>query len=63
MKEIARAISVVYPKFKIVFFALGQTYDSWAGGPSGNKDVLKLLKRDKKLQKKKTRLSVSKKVV
>ena len=63
LKEIARAISAVYPKFKIVFFALGQTYDSWAGGPSGNKDVLKLLKKDKKLQKKKTRLSVSKKVV
>jgi len=63
LKEIARAISVVYPKFKIVFFALGQTYDSWAGGPSSNEDVLQLLKKDKKLQKKKKSLSISKKVV
>jgi len=63
LKEVARAISAVYPIIKIVFFALGQTYDSWAGGPSGNEDVLRLLKRDKKLQKKKTRLSVLKKVV
>jgi len=63
LKEIARAISAVYPKLKIVFFALGQTYDSWAGGPSSNEDILKLLKKDKKLQKKILRLSIAKKVV
>jgi len=52
LKEVARAISAVSSEIKIIFFALGQTYNSWAGGPSSNDDILTLLKVDRKLQDK-----------
>jgi predicted amidophosphoribosyltransferase len=49
LREISRAIKSASPSSKLVFFALGQTYDSWASNDPDNTEVLKVLTETKDL--------------
>ncbi len=50
LREISRAIRTASPTSKLYFFALGQTYDSWANNDPDNTEVLKVLTEKKALK-------------